>query len=397
MKNFIFICFTACLLVAPCVSFTQQTEQLTNQSVVEMIELGFDKQVVVEKINASACSFDTSIEALKLLKAQGVPSEVLAAMVKASKPTAAKAKTGIYALVDSIEVPILPTVFSGTKTNTLAAAFSYGIASAKVKSVVGGASSPNVLPAGSIEFVFYFDANKGDTFGQNDWWFRAATSPNEFALARFAVNEKKNYRELEVGSINIWAGSNTGVTDKLICPVEIEPRSEGVFVVRTIEPLEPGEYCFYYKGIIPQGGYNNQSAFDFSVQAPPTPVEVVAFVPEVGYVTRGQATDGLPLPEGLLYVGTLGGAKGVYLAPRDGASDEMAAWGEGSVPTREQLRKLVVSKMVANNPRYAFASNYYWSSTEADADKGWAIQAPSGDYHSLPKAVQAYVRQVWEY
>ena len=29
--------------------------------------------------------------------------------------------------------------------------------------------------------------------------------------------------------------------------------------------LEPGEYCFYYQGIVPVGGYTNQAVFDFSI------------------------------------------------------------------------------------------------------------------------------------
>lgn len=385
------------VLLVWCVGFAYAQEKLTNASVVEMIELGLDKEVVLEKINASTTAFDTSIEALKTLKAQGVPSEVLAAMVKAGKPAAAKAKTGIYALVDAVEVPILPTVFSGSKTHTLAAFFTSGIASAKITSTLHGVRARNSFknPVGS--FLFYFDPSEQTELKTTSWWFQTAASPNEFALIRLEVDEKRACRTIETGSVNRYAGASAGVNNTTVRAFEIAQEGPGVFRVTPNEPLEPGEYCFYYQGAIPQGGVNNQSVFDFSIEAPQVQPVHAAFVPEVGYITRGVAADGLPLPEGLLYVGTLGGAKGVYLAPRSDPEDQMEIWGEGSAPTREQLRKLLRSQVVVDNSSYAFTSNYYWSSTESDEDEGWLVQAPSGEAKILPKLVRAYVRHIWEY
>ena len=60
-------------------------EVLTNQSIIDLIELGFEEQVVIDKIESSATNFDTTVAALKLLKEKKVSSLVLSAMIKTTK------------------------------------------------------------------------------------------------------------------------------------------------------------------------------------------------------------------------------------------------------------------------------------------------------------------------
>ena len=60
-------------------------EILNNQSVIDMIEINFEEQVIIDKIESSNSSFDTSIESLKSLKQSGVTPNVLSTMLKASK------------------------------------------------------------------------------------------------------------------------------------------------------------------------------------------------------------------------------------------------------------------------------------------------------------------------
>ena len=49
-----------------------QDEVLTNQSITDMLELGFSNDVIVTKINTSKNNFDTSIQALKEVKEKGL-------------------------------------------------------------------------------------------------------------------------------------------------------------------------------------------------------------------------------------------------------------------------------------------------------------------------------------
>ena len=58
---------------------------LTNADVLKMVEAKLSPEVVVEKIKASPCDFDTSPEALKALKEAGVPDSLLLVMVMSPK------------------------------------------------------------------------------------------------------------------------------------------------------------------------------------------------------------------------------------------------------------------------------------------------------------------------
>jgi antitoxin component YwqK of YwqJK toxin-antitoxin module len=80
MRNLILISalFTFCFS-----SFSQ--EVLDNQSVIDMIELGFNEQVIIDKIESTNSSFETSLEKLKSLKLLGVTQNILSIMIKESK------------------------------------------------------------------------------------------------------------------------------------------------------------------------------------------------------------------------------------------------------------------------------------------------------------------------
>ena len=60
---------------------------LTNNDVVEMTKTGLSEQIIVAKIKASQCKFDTSTTALKILTEAKVPDSVLIAMVEKEQRT----------------------------------------------------------------------------------------------------------------------------------------------------------------------------------------------------------------------------------------------------------------------------------------------------------------------
>lgn len=57
-------------------------DALTNQGVRDLLDAGLPEEIVVAKIKASECSFDTSLEMLKQLKDSAVPAAVILAMVR---------------------------------------------------------------------------------------------------------------------------------------------------------------------------------------------------------------------------------------------------------------------------------------------------------------------------
>ena len=63
----------------------QQTRPLTNADVLRMVEAQLAPEVIVEKIKTTPCDFDTSPEALRGLKGEGVPDALLLLMVMSPK------------------------------------------------------------------------------------------------------------------------------------------------------------------------------------------------------------------------------------------------------------------------------------------------------------------------
>ena len=73
-------------VMLPMMLFAQE-EILTNQSILDMMELGFTNDVIVGKIETSKSSFDTTVDALKALKEKGVGNIVKKSLLLWEKKT----------------------------------------------------------------------------------------------------------------------------------------------------------------------------------------------------------------------------------------------------------------------------------------------------------------------
>ncbi|HAI42838.1 MAG TPA: hypothetical protein DCM40_34395, partial [Maribacter sp.] len=60
------------MLALSAITFGTAQETITNESVVQMVELGFDDYMIIDKINTSDVKFDASISALGAMKNAGV-------------------------------------------------------------------------------------------------------------------------------------------------------------------------------------------------------------------------------------------------------------------------------------------------------------------------------------
>lgn len=246
-------------------------ETITNESIVQMKELGFDDAMIIDKINSSNVKFDASIGGLSELKKSGVSTQIISLVMQKSKHNT-KTKTGIYYATDGDKQKrIQPSVFSGSNSNAVAQKLVSGLINSKKKAQLPKTKSNNVLRSGNHEFTFIFNpsdvdnmqSNQGNQAGLLNWWFRTATSPNEFVLVKLTVKERKNLREVVTGKSS-WITSSSGIDPKYALPFSIEEIESNRFKV-TPEALEPGEYCFIYQGQVPEGR-SNQSVFDFSIQ-----------------------------------------------------------------------------------------------------------------------------------
>lgn len=248
-----------------------QDEALTNQSISEMLELGFSNEVIVTKINTSKNNFDTSIQALKELKEKGVSNDIIVAMMQHNKKSEDKrareqnVKTGIYFKENDGFKKIFPTAISNAKTNTLGSNVTPHITNTKIKSVLMNERSTNIIETNIPDFRFYFDNTKqtDNSSKTPNWRFSVAVSPHEFVLVKLI--SKKGKRELKTGEIDLYSGKFAGVESKDIIICNIETINETEFRVTPQTPILPGEYCFLYQGTTPHSYNNNQVVFDFSI------------------------------------------------------------------------------------------------------------------------------------
>lgn len=255
-------------------------EVITNESIIEMKQLGFDESLIINKINSSDVNFDSSISALSRLKEYGASTEVISLVMEKSKYNT-KSETGIYSLnLDKSMTPILSSVFSSKNANAAARA----VASV---SIVGGLmvnsrgklqlpknTSNNVVKLGLNQFIFIFDPETevdNMNTGSNNPLYpysnylnnnKLASSPNEFILTEMRVKKSKNLREIITTKSGALAAS-VGIDPKLSIAFSIETIGKNKYKI-TVPKLERGEYCFIYQGSL--NSQTTKSVFDFSVQ-----------------------------------------------------------------------------------------------------------------------------------
>jgi hypothetical protein len=159
-------------------------------------------------------------------------------------------------------VQLEASVYSQNKSSgAIGSALTYGIAKVKVSVTLDGKEAQMQLTDKQPVFYFYFDVTGNPLSQTSNWWFSAATSPNEFLLVILAENKKT--REVTTGSANI-SGSSVGVDDKNKTAFKVEKIGRGIYKVFFEKPLS-GEYCFMYAGSVPTGFASMNKVFDFGV------------------------------------------------------------------------------------------------------------------------------------
>ena len=274
----------AAAVLALSLSSAGLAETLSNDDVVALLDAGLGEEAVIAKIETSEADFSTDTQTLLALRAKGVPSAVIAAMVKSANGTikyddtsadpTVPHSTGFYMLDQSSAQPrmlkIDPIASTQTKTGgILGYAFTGGIASASVKAVLPGATAQRQTSTRRPTFFVYFDPpgpNQSAVFSPG--FGNAVITPNELSLVDLL--EKKGRREARVGSLNI-AGAKTGVLDKDQISFSYEQVQPYVYKITPDVDLAPGEYGFLFAlvgGAGPglSGGVAGARVFDFAVK-----------------------------------------------------------------------------------------------------------------------------------
>lgn len=268
----------------PTPAATGGDQTMTNADVLELVQAKLSDDLIVSKIDASKCGFDTSTDTILKLKSQGASDAVIEAMVNCGKPSVhASASAAAPSDPNNPLSPHSPGIYwfengktggemtrleassyQGSKSSGMfSAGMSMGLKKAKWKARLAGAGAVLRISDPSPVFWFYFPS-AGQGFGQSGL-MASASKPEDYALAR--MEEHKNDRELVVGQAGML-GNSTGVPPQDIVAVNVQNVSPGIYKVVPSKPLEPGEYCFVPPGGAAAFGMAGGQLYDFGVDRP---------------------------------------------------------------------------------------------------------------------------------
>ena len=255
-------------------SRAEAQEVLTNDSVISMVKGGLGEAVVLARIRSSPANFDTSTNSLLALKKAGVSDKVIEAMVSAPRsgaaaaapaaPTPAAPSAGTSAPAPSVSASArnsaggaaatLPrdSIFhlNGTKytemqPQVVEIEISNAVFSSKSDVVLGGRRADYRITDRQPQFYSYF-------------------APTEALLVKLKPGEKKNDRNLKMGSggYHPYGGSSRmGIRSEDRIAVKSEREANGFYRISPSSPLPSGEYGF----IVLSGATAGGRMFDFGV------------------------------------------------------------------------------------------------------------------------------------
>lgn len=268
----------------------QQAAQQTmdTDAVVKLEKAGVPDSVIIDMVETSPCSFDTSANGVIDLQNAGVHSGVLIAIINrmsalahprpAYSPAPAAAPTdpndplaphdaGVYLMDDSPgggKMIFMDRVGeSAMKVSNLAgAAFSFGAAKVKLKAEIPGAHAAVRTTEKRPVFYMYFpDLSSFAAFGGA----QMVTSPNQFSL--LALDEQKQNRETVIARMGMGGGSFGADATKTVLFTTDRVRPH-IYKIEPSADLKPGEYAFIavMPGVTPETPPSTV-VYDFGVDA----------------------------------------------------------------------------------------------------------------------------------
>jgi len=231
-------------------------EILSNASIVELQKMNLGDAVIIAKIKASKCNFDTSMDGLKQLKDANVSSPVIGAMLAASSSSgtavtpplanpndpAAPHAAGVWALISTNGQSTMVQLGAEVPSEISRGGFigPFGIGKVATTARLTGMTANVQLTQPRPEFYIYFNNAVME--------FAGAGSPQQIVLAKFTVlnkDDKKNpnQRAVDVAIHGAYAGSY-GVDRKAVRAFEATVVADGVYKMVPSADLTDGEYGF---------------------------------------------------------------------------------------------------------------------------------------------------------
>ena len=302
------ILVTACLALSA-MAVHAQNEAVTNQTVIELLQEGFSSEEIIGAIeNSTTRTITFDISFMRELKANGADKELTTYLQKIAKTDFGYEGIMLWNPGYSDKpVKIYRCNFEkeqkGFDLGTIAAVAgaAYGVGSIVGNRKVSGGEAAGVtagltlmattgkeieklmLPGSKAKtvasrqpvFRFFFKKEEDKSFNQEggNWYemvMNGIQSPNEFQLIKMTVKEnKKGGRRLFPSSMSytIAGFSGKNASTREMVNFEITSINNNTFEVSFSEPLEPGEYCFFYKSGLQNKYFQVQPfGFDFTVE-----------------------------------------------------------------------------------------------------------------------------------
>lgn len=299
----------ATLMLVASLSVSAQNDVVTNQSVLDLLKEGFSSEEIIGAIeNSTTRTITFDINFMRQLKAAGADKDLTTYLQKIAKAEMGYEGVMLWNPVDGGKpVKVYRTNFEKESkgfdlgTIAVAAGAAYGVGSivggrkvsgGEAAAVTGGltllASSGKdiqklIIPGTKAKvttgrqpvFRFFLNGKENKSFNSDtaNWYevvMNGIQSPNEFQLIKMNVKEsKKGGRRLFPTSMSYtvagFSGSNASTREMV--NFEINTINNTTFEVTFKEPLEPGEYCFFYKSGLSNKYFQAQPfGFDFSVE-----------------------------------------------------------------------------------------------------------------------------------
>jgi hypothetical protein len=269
------------LLASPARS-QEPAKRLTNQDVIEMTKLGLTDDVIIAKIRAvngtgaEAAVFDTSVDALKVLKAANVSDAVIKVMINPAPPPATivaataapmtldpnlpPPEVGVYWKDGSNFSLIQGRALDQTKVGGKAGSyFTDGMRNQHWDAYLDGPTSNNIVK--ERRPVFYLYVPDG-------------SDALDYTL--IILNKKNNRREFQIGSFGGVTGGKSGVKHDKVIEFKADHMGIRTYRITLGADLKPGEYAFFMgtgtsatmsgaRGGNRSGGAASGRIYDFSI------------------------------------------------------------------------------------------------------------------------------------
>ena len=297
------------LFLGASLNISAQNDVVTNETVLELLKEGFSSEEIIGAIeNSSTRTITFDIKFMRELKQAGADATLTKYLQQIAKkdmgyegvylwnPAGGGKPEKVYRTnfekeekgfnLGKIGAAALGTYVAGSvlgghlpkggEAAAVAAGTSVLMTSAKdIQKLVLPGLKAKVTTSTQPVFRFYFNNDGKSEFSpESGNWYEMVMnniqSPNEFQLIKLDVKTKKKggkrtFPEKMSYTIMGFEGNNSG--KRQMMDFEIKTINNSTFEVTFKEPLESGEYCFFYKS-----GLNNKYfqvapfGFDFSVQ-----------------------------------------------------------------------------------------------------------------------------------